>query len=886
MTKRNLWIVVAMLFVSCSNIRPSRLTCEYQTSPLIDVQAPRLSWKNNSCREGVGQTAYQIRVMKHSAGEEVVVWDSGKVESENSLYIRYAGEPLCSSCDYSWQVRVWDKQGRASRWSKRAKWHTGKLSSEEWQAKWVGVPWQDDDSYDVEWARSAKKPSRPKLKKERINDVVPAPLLRKEFEVTKAVRSARFYGTGLGYFELYLNGERVGDDYLSPNQTNYDRRPLLGTRGIAVEDPFEEYLVAYVGHDLTSYIKRGQNCVGAILGNGFYDLVEYWPPMGYGTPRMFGQIEIEYVDGTRDVVATDTSWRCAKSAIVADQMFLGEHYDARLEHEGWATADYDDSEWSAVVEKRAPCGKLVAQNGPADKIVRRYKPTSIKKQEDGSLLVTFPEEISGWVALENLRLDKGQKVDIKYICESLNGANSYTAKGVGLESYHARFVWFVFSQVEIRGVENLTSRQIEAHAVNSDVATVAEFESSNVLLDALVRAWRLTQLDNMHGGVASDCPQRERSPYTGDGQLACQMVMHNFDATAFYNKWLRDMRGAQTEDGYVPNSAPWQPGCGGGPAWGAAIAIIPWEFYQYYGDKQVLEEYYVPTKRYIEWMNRWVDDDGVMEAKEEQKWKNLCDWIMPYGEFPDAAAMHTFAYFCCVDIAEKMATELGYDDEAKLYASLRERTIRAFHNRFYNAEERSYGKHGANVVALRMGMPDGYQKEAVEALKRELAEADNHIITGIIGTRYLFDALCENGEVDLVYTIINRRSVPSFGYWIEQGSTTLWESWEGRKGLSKNHPMWGGAMTWFYRFLAGVKSLQAGFRTFEVAPMVPQGLDYIHYRFDTVYGELEVEWRIENGVFSLDCIVPVGAEAVVRLPYGDGKSHKVGAGHHKFKTEI
>ena len=362
--------------------------------------------------------------------------------------------------------------------------------------------------------------------------------------------------------------------------------------------------------------------------------------------------------------------------------------------------------------------------------------------------------------------------------------------------------------------------------------------------------------------------------------------MHNFDAAAFYNKWLRDMRGAQTEDGYVPNSAPWQPGCGGGPAWGAAIAIIPWEFYQYYGDKQVLEEHYVPTKRYIEWMDRWVDEDGVMESKDEQKYKRLCDWIMPYGEFPDAAAMHTFAYFCCVDIAEKMATELGYDDEAKHYASLRERTIRAFHNRFYNAEERSYGRHGANVMALRMGMPDGYQSVALEALKRELAEVDNHIITGIVATRHLFDVLCENGEVDLAYTIINRRTMPSFGYWIEQGSTTLWESWDGNPRHSRNHPMWGGAMTWFYRFLAGVKPVQAGFRTFEVAPMVPQGFDYIHYKLDTVYGELEVEWSIKNGVFYLDCTVPVGTEAVVRLPYGDGESYTVGAGCHKFKTEI
>ena len=878
-------LLSSLLFMSFSKLDPTDLSCEHQQQPLIDNSTPQLSWKNISKDGGGKQSAYRIRVVKHEGGKSVVVWDSGKVLSDKSLYIPYGGKPLISSCDYSWQVKVWDSNNKASQWSDMARWHTGKFSAEDWKAQWIGVPWQGEDSYDIEWAKRTENNSRPRANLKRIEDVVASPLFRKEFEVKRRVRSARFYGTGLGYFELYLNGERIGNDYLSPNQTNYTKRPLLGTRSIVVEDPFNEYIVMYLSYDLTPYIQQGNNCIGAILGNGFYNLMEYWPAMSYGTPRLFGQIEIEYTDGTREIIATDPSWRCTKSAITADQIYLGEHYDARLEHKGWATANYDDSQWEQSVVKQTPYGKLVAQNGPADRIIKRYKPTAITKQEDGSLLVSFPEEISGWVEIKDLELARGQKIDIKYVNRSFNGTNSYIAKGEGKESYHARFTWFVFPQVEIRGIENISPEQIEAHAVSSDVASVAEFHSSNKTLNALHKAWRLTQLDNMHGSVPSDCPHRERSAYTGDGQLASMMAMHNFDVSAFYNKWMRDIRGAQIANGYVTNTAPWQPGSGGGPGWGSAIAIIPWEYYMHYGDTRVLKENYTAIKDYIAWAEQWVDADGIMEVKEKVKWVRLGDWLSPDDNLPHPAAVHTFYYYICVDIAAKIAEVFGNSAELSHYTSLRERTVKAYHNRFYNAEERTYGNYGSNVLALRMGMPEEYQKIALEALKRNIAEANGHFFTGIISTRYLFDMLCEMGEVDTAYSMMNKRTMPSFGYWMEQGSTTIWEGWGGRKGLSRNHPMWGGAMTWIYRYLGGLKATEPGFRSFEIAPLIPKGLTHLSYSLDTVYGKIELAWRIENGLFMLDCTVPVGTTATIKLPYG-GSIAKVDAGKHSFKTSI
>ena len=871
-----------------SSITPERLTCEYAADPLIDVSQPRLAWINMNGRDvrGAAQTAYRIRVALSETGFDSAVWDSGRVESSESAFIPYGG-PLASRTSYWWQVMVWDEQGRASEWSAPAHWHTGLLSKDEWCGEWIGAPWQGEESYDVAGSR----------------DVVPAPLLRREFTVGKGVRSARFYGTGLGYFELYVNGSRVGEDYLTPNQTNYDRRPKLGTRPIVVTDPFREYTVMYVSYDLKPLLREGANAVGAILGNGFYDVVEYWPAMGYGTPRFMGQIEIEYEDGTREVIASDTSWRVERSAIVSDQVYLGEHYDARLEHDGWAEAGYDDSSWAAAAVKRAPCGKLIAQNGPADRITRRYAPVSIERTDAGTFRVRFPEEVSGWVALKNIAAAAGDRIEIKYVCESFMGTNSYTARGTGDESYHARFTWFVFSEVEISGLSELRADQVEAHAVNSDVSVSGHFVTSNDLLNRINAIWQRSQLDNMHGSVASDCPHRERSPYTGDGQVACATVMHNFEAQTFYNKWLRDIRGAQTYGGYVPNSAPWQPGCGGGVGWGAAMEIMPWEFYRHYGDLRELEENFESMCRHVRWMTTWVDSDtGIMLSNDVQPWKNLGDWLPP-RELPRTDLVHTFFLWQCADIAASAAEVLGRTEEQAEFAALRDRTAAAFHRAFYDPATGSYGKHGSNVLALRIGVPDDCRAKVVKALRDNIAECDDHLDTGIVGTRYLFEVLCDNGMADLAYKIMNQRTFPGYGWWIEQGATVTWENWNGND--SHNHPMFGGGLVWFYRDLAGLRATEAGFRSFEVRPSVPEGLEWVEYTHMTTYGPIAIRWQNRKGRFTLECDVPVGTTATVWLPFSgaepkvkegdgvrragvrDGRAlYELASGHYTFKSRI
>lgn len=847
--------VVCCVQLVAATISPVELKCEYEKSPLLERQNPRLQWinRNTKMKQGARQTAYRIRVATSPDGFDKAVWDTGKVTSSQSAFVRYEGAPLRSRTSYWWQVMVWDESDSPSAWSEAAHWHVGLLSDDEWQGKWIGAPWQGEQSYD----------SRGTM------EFDAAPLLRKEFSVKKGLKSARYYGTGVGYHELYLNGERVGEDYLSPNQTNYTLRPELKNKGIVVTDPFEEYTIMYLSHDFTSLLKEGKNAFGVILGDGFYNITRHWV-QGYGTPRFIGQIELEYEDGTREVIASDESWRAERSAITRNQIYYGECYDARLEHEGWSKAGYDDSAWQAAALKRTPKGRLIPQNGAPDRITERFAPVEFEKKENGTVRVKFPVEVSGWVALKNIKAEKGQQISIKYLSESPgNGDNIYIAKGSGDESYHARFTWFVFSEVEISGISDLAAEQVEAHAVNSAVERSGEFKTSNELINKINEIWQRSQLDNMHGSVASDCPHRERSAYTGDGQVACVTVMHNFSAQTFYNKWIRDIRGAQTLGGYVPNGAPWQPGCGGGVGWGAAMEIMPWEFYRHYGDVEMLEANYEAMCKHIKWMTTWVDDDThLMDSHDVCPWKNLGDWLPPRA-LPRKDLVHTFFLWYCSDIASKVATLLGHNDDASAFARLRDKTATAFHNAFYDEATGSYGKHGSNVLALTIGVPAERKAKVVDALKANIAEVNDHLDTGIVGTRHLFEVLCDNGLVDLAYKIINQRDFPSFGWWIEQGATTTWEQWDG--GNSRNHPMFGGGIGWFYRDLAGLEPIGAGYSTFRVRPVLPEGLEWVEYSHLTTYGDIAIKWTRHEGEFSMQCDVPVGTSAIVWVPFSGEK---------------
>ena len=829
-------------------------TVEHMSNPTtVEELHPRLSWINevsNPKTRGERQTAYRIVVASTSEklqSGDYDLWDSGQVLSEQSVLVPYYGRPLASGQDCHWKVQTWDSQGKVSEWSNEGHWGMGLLRKSDWQARWIGA-----------------------LQKKG------APLFRRKFNLKGKVRRAKVYVTAGGYFEFYLNGERVGDDYLVPNFTNYTVRKDLDKGWLGIEAKFTEYRVLYLAYDVTAMVREGANCAGAMLADGFYHCENRWC-RSFGEPCLLAQVVIDYEDGTSETVGTDESWLTKPSPITMTGVYDGEVYDARLETPRWAEAEGEEKDWKPVRLAEAPIGKLTAHTSPTDKICEVLKPIALAKNDKGEWEVDFGKEISGWIRLKDMHGKAGDKLSVKYVCESPLGIEEYYFHGEGAESYAPRFTWYVFSKAVISGLDELKPEQIQAEAVNTDVRLNAEFHTSNPLFNKINDIWRRSQLDNMHGCIASDCPHRERSPYTGDGQIAAATVMMNFDASAFYQKWIRDMRDAQNpESGYVPNGAPWQPGCGGGTAWGAAMNVMPWEYYLQYGDLKMLEVSYRAMCNQLRNMLKWVTPEGTMfqkelnpETKEVSFIFNLGEHAPPYKK-PADETVHTFYLWLCATYTAQAARTLGFLDDAKRYAEIAEQTKAAYHRKFWNAETKSYGDYGPNVLALWMGVHDERHAEVREALRHEIMDVhDGHIHTGFITTKFLLETLTANGLHDVAMTVMNKEDFPSFGNWIRQGATTTWEEWDGKN--SHNHPMYGGCLTWFPRVLAGVNvtSDGPGYRHFEVNPVPTEGLDSVFYSLRTVRGLVSSRVLSHEGrLRALEVEVPVGSTASVFLSAG------------------
>ncbi|MCK5066806.1 MAG: family 78 glycoside hydrolase catalytic domain [Bacteroidales bacterium] len=871
-------ILLSGLLLACApensvkpgQLSPVDLSCEYLENPsVVDVAQPRLAWINLAAEgvRGERQTAWQVRV---SSSRELLdqpdLWESEKQLSDQSTRVKYKGRPLQSREECWWQVRTWNRDDVESEWSEPGMWRMGLLDQDDWKADWIGAPWEGEEALPAAVRNPNATPD---------DFGPPAPLLRKDFQVEKEVESAVAFVTGLGYFELWVNGGKVGDDVLVPNQTNYGKRPQLMDALIYLPDDFREYKVMYMAYDVKEQLNKGENTIGGILGNGFYNPAKFWAA-AYGSPRFLCQLHITYSDGTDQVVISDESWTASRSPILMNMVYYGEQYDARKEQPGWSTPGFDASAWEPVALRIPPFGKLVAHTAYADKVTERIEPVSIEKLDKGRYFVDFGVEISGWVRLNGVEGPEGHTIGIMPKANLYSGENSYTFRGEGPEDYTPRFNWFVFSGVEITNWPGeLRPEHLTAEAVNTFIEPSAKFETSNELFNEINKIWRRSQTDNMHGGIASDCPHRERSPYTGDGQVACITVLHNYDAKNFYQKWVQDMLGAQIEEtGYVPNGAPWQPGCGGGPAWGSAICVIPWEYYVQYGSRDMLEDNYVGMEGYVRYMLSWTGEDGIMHSKrtarngEWLKWFNLGEWVPPGEMIPDEM-VHTFYLWYCSDIAAKTARVLGIEGDVEEYKALAEKTRKAFYKRFYDADAGSYGDAGGNILALKMGVPDEQYEKVVEALKAGLKKSGGHLDTGIIGTRFFFEVLAEHGLNQLAYEALNKRTEPSFGHWIELGSTTSREKWD--TGGSHNHPMFGGGLVWFYRNLAGMQAdpWEPGYRHMIFKPQPVDELEYVTYSNRTPYGEGGITWKNSEGSFSMDVTVPVSCQASVYVPASD-----------------
>jgi len=747
---------------------------------------------------------------------------------------------------------------------------------ENWQAEWIGAPW-DGEEYAVEVDH-------------------PTPEFRKISKLDAPVKKATAYICGLGMFEMFINGERVGEDYYSPNETMYGTRQEGFSYNIKVDDSrFKNYRVMYLAYDVTKMLKKGENSIGVVLGEGWYSAYRRRWIHPFGSPRLLCQIEVEMKDGSTRTIVSDESWEVRRSPIVSNDIYKGEIYDARME----ASED-----WLSAVPRKAPLGALERQRGLEDRIMEVLEPKSIVKLEDGSWEVDFDDYITGRVHLYGINAAEGEEIDVLHPIspeddnswtKSLwNGDYKYIGNGAKNAEYAPSFNWYSFYKVIVKGWPGeLKAKNIKAEAIYTDLRTTGKFECSNPMLEAINHLYWRTQTDNLHMGTASDCPHREKGPYTGDGQVSCVVMMHNFDADYFYRKWLRDMSDCQdVTTGYVPNGAPWHPGCGGGVAWGAAMCIIPWEHYLHYGDKTVLEEHYEAMQGQLRYMEGWRTPEGIMEMKMPRDgekpiyYMNLGEWCPAYG-FPDDRLVHTYFLWKCAHYLSLTAATLGKEDDSALYALLAEDVRNSFHKAFYDPEKRSYGENdGSNVFALHLGVPEENKAAVVESLRKEIEANGGHLNTGIFGTQLFFDVLCDNGLQEMAYTAMTKKDQPGYGWWLEQGAKTMWEYWDGKK--SRNHPMFGGGLTWLYTRVAGLQTdpAEPGYKHMIVKPTPVGDLSRASYSTETAYGKASVGWNISSkGRFSLRIVVPDGCHASAYLP-GEETPVELGEGKHILHKKL
>jgi len=856
-----------------SDVRVTDLTCEYRTDPLgIDVTGPRLSWKLQSQWRGQKQTAYQILVASDKAmlaENRADLWDTGKVSADQSIFVPYAGQSLTSRLTCYWKVRVWDKDDKPSPFSNVATWEMGLLKEADWQGKWLTAP--IDESKDVQ----------------------PAPLFRKGFVVSNEIERARVYICGLGFYELHLNGAKVGDHVLDPAFTRYDRRAL------------------YVTYDVTDQVRRGFNALGVILANGWYDMgtraawdFDKAPWRDRATLRC--QLELTFKDGSQRTIASDGTWRVAPGPLVFHSIRKGQIYDARAEVPGWDTADFRDEDWAFAQVGSGPKGKVTAQMQEPIKVTQTLAPISLTEPKPGVYVFDLGQNIAGWARIK-IAGPAGTKVVLRYaerlhedgnidqkdiavhVKESDFQTDTYILRSDGTETWESQFVYHGFQYVEVRGLpEKPNLDMLQGRVVHTAFARAGTFECSNELFNKIQKATLWAYIGNFHG-YPTDCPHREKNGWTGDAHLAAETGLYNFASAAAYTKWMADLKDEQKPTGELPGIVPtggWGYHWGNGPAWDSAYVLIPWYMYEYCGDTGILAEHYERHKRYVDYLTSKADD-GIVSI-------GLNDWVPAKTPTP-ANVTSTGYYYRDTLIVAKTARLLGKNEDARKYGDLALRIRDAFNREFFDADTGLYRPttQTAMSCALYHGLvpPEHYQR-VLDNLVAMIEKNDGHLDAGILGTKYLIDALTAGGRADVVYRMATQTTFPSWGHWIEQGATTLWEQWDG--GASRNHIMFGHISAWFYQVLGGINidPQAVGFKHVVIKPQLLGDITWVRAEHESMYGPIKSLWDIQGDTFTLKVAVPTNTTATIYVPsdhqefVNEGPSYIHSGDHVRFvRTE-
>jgi alpha-L-rhamnosidase len=851
-----------------SKLYAENLTCEYLENPSgIDVLNPRLSWRLHSDQRGEKQTAYHLLVARSQENLDKNIgdlWDTEKVNSDQSLHIEYDGIPLESRTPCYWKVRVWDKEGKQSPWSQSAKWSMGLLNPDDWTAKWIGSP-----------------------------DSVTAPYYRHSFELENIPEQAILYLASLGYFELYVNGEKVGSEVLAPAVSNFSERTYYQT------------------YDVAGYLKKGRNSIGIWMGTGWYSFG--LPGVKHHSPVVRAQLKIP--GNKLPGIITDSTWETKPSArsLIGQWRwgkFGGELVDARMIDEHWWNDQHSTKGWKPVVSvetAKVPCTFQKCRNNTR---LSEIAPVSFEQLDDTTVVVDFGTNLTGILKMNFHNLDPDQKITIHYAdldgrhpeeawrvrmghkgFATYNQRDEFISAGKEKEQFTNVFNYHGYRYALIEGLKYMPQKEdLTAIPVETEVPEAGSFSCSNDLYNRIHKMVRWTYRALNLGGQTVDCPHRERVGY-GDGQTAMDVGCYNFDASTLYTKWSENWWDEQKEDGFVPFVAPTPHQTGGGPAWGAMSIVVPWKTYLFYNDKKLLETGYPYMKKYIDYLGAHSKDGILQDIFQGEKWSNLGDWVPPgrgmdKSEWVDDNSRRFFnncyrAYL--LQIMMDVGTILDEKVDVKAFGQELNIAQKAIHEKWFNPEDTTYanGEQPYLIFPLKTGVTPTELKGAVfeKYLHEMLVKDEGHLNTGMIGTQITFDYLLENNRNDLIDVMVNKTTYPGWGYMVEKGATTSWEQWNGYYSqIHSCFPYIGG---WFYRGLAGIQwdTEYPGFKNIILRPGIVKSVDWVNCSFESPYGKINSNWKLEEGFFSWSISIPPNTTATVHLPGSHIKENGVKAGN-------
>lgn len=839
---------------------PYDLKCEYIKEPIgIETDKPRFGWLLKDDSADQKQACYRIVVsddendIKSGYGK---IWDSGKVKSSNSVNAEYGGAALKSATKYYWAVKWWDKDGNESDFSEASTFETGLMGSFG-PAYWISDP-----------LMKSTQTSADGLNQGKTFTINTGSLFRKKFSLIKKVKKARVYISGLGYYELYINGKKVGDRLLEPGWTDYKKTVL------------------YSVYDITDLLNQKDNVFGVMLADSRYN-----ENYGYDKPKLLFYAKIEYADdsgnnagigyadGISYEIVSDDTWMAYDSPVRENGVYFGETYDANMEITDWCMPSYNDGFWRKAAVIKEPGGKLVCEVMPPVRIDRSYPPVKITNPRKGVYIYDFGQNITGWVKLK-VEGEKGTEVKMRYsellyddgtlnvrVNRLAQSTDRYTLKGRGVEEYNARFTYHGFRYVELTGFPGVPSlNTLTAYFIHTDVGKTGSFSCSDELLNNIHKNVILSQMANLMS-IPTDCPQRdERMGWMGDAQLTAEEAIYNFDMEAFYTKYLDDIMDAQKEDGSLSDVIPpYWPIYPADPAWGTAYVTICMEVYKYYGDVRILKKHFDSMKKWVYFLKSQTNDLIVNYA-------HYGEWCAPGTVVPKNTPREltsTFYFYHDTLMLSKIAAIIGrHDDEGEL-KSLAEDIKKAYNKKFLHEGYYGAGDQTSDVLGLQFDLvPEGLNEKIANHLASNLVNSDNHFDTGIIGTKYILGTLSEYGFKNNAYKMMTQVSYPSIGYMIKEGATTLWERWEKLTsgGMnSQNHIMFGTVDAWFYKYLAGINVVSPAWEKIVVRPIIPDGLKYAQSSVKTPRGYVDVSWE-KKGMEAVFAKKDIGFEMEVGIP--------------------